>query len=315
VSNRYCPECGRNYGDCPVCDQPSKDPELARLRESLKEMGYRLDQAIQGRDNAQLRVRALRDVEQQAEAERDRLKDEIRRLSERLRLRQDQAEVERDELLGKWEILAERTLVASALLDEFEPDLEAELAPHRSGMLRKVLAGEAGRDDLLPILVPKLAEAERQRAEQAEQAEQAEAAMLRAGESDETPEPGAELTPGQWIYQWNRLTAQQRLTKIEGLFHMLDIGNSCLIHGHDDLRLELDAANLRIRELTFGSLAERLNGQVLAVRQLAQSWAELAGPALDLTAVVDPKVLATWYLSECGRAVLVLLDQPKDATP
>lgn len=105
---------------------------------------------------------------EQAEAEQDRLKAEILRLSERLRLRQEQAEVERDELLAKWEILAERTLVASALLSEAEPDLEAELAPHRSEMLRKVLAGEAGRDDLLPILVPKLAEVERQRAEQAE---------------------------------------------------------------------------------------------------------------------------------------------------
>lgn len=89
--------------------------------------------------------------------------------------RAEQAEAERDhwkrehdELAEKWAILGERVLVASALLAEAPPDVEAELAPQRYDLLRKVLAGEAGRDDMLANLVPKLAEAERRRDERTE---------------------------------------------------------------------------------------------------------------------------------------------------
>jgi hypothetical protein len=78
------------------------------------------------------------------------------------RAERDHWKREHDELTAKWAVLAERTIVGSVLLAEDMPaDVEAELAPHRLDLLRKVLAGEAGRDDVLSALVPRLAEAER----------------------------------------------------------------------------------------------------------------------------------------------------------
>jgi hypothetical protein len=73
---------------------------------------------------------------------------------------------EHDELFLNWQILAERTLVATTLVAEGMPaDVEAELAPVRLEVLRRVLAGEAGRDDLTASLLPTLAEAEQRRDE------------------------------------------------------------------------------------------------------------------------------------------------------
>jgi hypothetical protein len=85
---------------------------------------------------------------------------------ERLRAERDHWKREHDELKVVWAILAERTLIASTLVaDDMRADVEAELAPIRLDVLRKVLAGEAGRDDLAAALLPQLAEAERRYAE------------------------------------------------------------------------------------------------------------------------------------------------------
>lgn len=88
---------------------------------------------------------------------------------EKAQAERDHWKREHDELFLTWQILAERTLVASTLVAEDMPaDVEAELAPVRLDVLRKVLAGEAGRDDLTASLLPTLAEAEQRRDERTE---------------------------------------------------------------------------------------------------------------------------------------------------
>lgn len=81
-------------------------------------------------------------------------------------------QAEREELRAKWEILVERTMMASAVLAEAEdPEVEAALGPVRTELLRKILEGETGRDELASQLVPKLAEMERRHAERQENAQ------------------------------------------------------------------------------------------------------------------------------------------------
>lgn len=77
---------------------------------------------------------------------------------------------DRDDLQAKWAILVERTMVASAVLAPADdaPEVEEHLAPRRAELLRKILDGEAGRDDLCEALLPKLAEQERRHTERVE---------------------------------------------------------------------------------------------------------------------------------------------------
>lgn len=136
----------------------------------------------------------------------------------------------------------------------------------------------------------------------------AEIARLRAGEDATPAEPGARLTFGQWIYMWNRFTADQRLVKVEDLFRTSETAERCFTHDHDALRAELDAANQRIRELLDDTHVGLLNRQVLAVWQLAQFWADGAGPELDAEAAVrDVSVFVAWLRAQCGRMVLTEL--------
>ncbi len=68
----------------------------------------------------------------------------------------------------------------------------------------------------------------------------AEVDRLRAGE-DPTPRPaGTQPTPGQWIYRWNTLTAEERLRMAGVMIHNTDVASACFLMDHvgrlEDLR-------------------------------------------------------------------------------
>lgn len=88
----------------------------------------------------------------------------------------------------------------------------------------------------------------RPRAEQAE----AEAARLRAGESDHPAAEGATRTPAEWIHQWNRATAEQRLNRVEQILADARTASHCQQTDHDGaLRHLADTEQIiaRIRHL------------------------------------------------------------------
>jgi uncharacterized small protein (DUF1192 family) len=124
------------------------------------------------RENAKSRAEVVVSVVADVQAEVERLRAELARRDDQREAAvgayAQEREVARD-MHADWAILVERTLLASAVLDEAEEsEIEAVLAPVRTELLRKILAGEAGRDDLSTVLVPKLAEMERQRSEHIE---------------------------------------------------------------------------------------------------------------------------------------------------
>jgi hypothetical protein len=124
---------------------------------------------------------------------------------------------------------------------------------------------------------------------------------LREGEDPTSPEPGVQLTPGQWIYRWNQMTGEQRLVKIQGLFEMLDIGYRCFQMDHDGLLWERQCDQARIRQLA---------AQVYRVRRAAETWVSLADP--DAEPGPESGERAAWLAAYTGRKILELLDPPDD---
>lgn len=117
-------------------------------------------------------------------------------------------------------------------------------------------ASEALADAALPLFAN-----EHERARQAEQGEftavrraeraEAEVARLRAGESDQPAAEGARPTPAEWIYRWNRATAEERLAMVGTILTAIEAAERCFLMDHEGLHQELEAARRRNQKMAI----------------------------------------------------------------
>ncbi|MGP3914345.1 hypothetical protein [Nonomuraea sp. 10N515B] len=107
----------------------------------------------------------------------------------------------------------------------------------------------------------------RQRAEAAEQ----EVARLRAGEADEPPAEGVQLTPAEWLRKYNDATPERRLQVVEHVRDNAAAARRCLMADHDGALDELrhvHAALARVRHIAdvYGY------GAIHAANEVDRAW-------------------------------------------
>ncbi|MGW4759560.1 hypothetical protein [Streptomyces chartreusis] len=133
-------------------------------------------------------------------------------------------------------------------------------------------------------------EAETARAAARETRKDAQAVLDRfqAGEEDGHVEH-AELTPGQWLWKFNRVTAEERLTVISHLLQDAARGRRCFYMAHDP-RVEDDRRTVttlnRVRDELERWMRNTLEPQTM--RALTDIQRALRAPASD-TAAATPK--------------------------
>jgi hypothetical protein len=60
----------------------------------------------------------------------------------------------------------------------------------------------------------------------------AEVARLRAGESEQPPAEGVQLTPAEWVHRWNRATADDRLEAAAHIMNASATARRCEVADH-----------------------------------------------------------------------------------